>query len=331
MNSINKIAKELNISKSTVSKIINGKAREARISEALERKVLNYVASVNFKPNSLARSLATGKSLTIGLVVEDIGDSFFGPMALYIEELLKNKGYHVLYSSTLGNPKEASIIIQSMLDKKIEGLIIAPTFNLTAQLKQLQEHKFPLIIFDRNIEDNQHNYIGTNNYDASKSLCIHLKDNGYNHIGFITTDSEQSQMKDRKDAYLDFVKERELHENVLIIPFKNHKADAAQIIERWLLDHPTIDALYFSTNYLCITGLKVLRKAARKIDAYGIVCFDDHESFDIIAPSITCMKQPLELMAQGIVKNLLLQIKGKEALMEQIEIPSTLICRESSQ
>ncbi|MBE8712480.1 LacI family DNA-binding transcriptional regulator [Sphingobacterium hungaricum] len=330
MNSINQIAKELKVSKSTVSKIINGKAREARISEALEKRVLDYVEKVNFKPNSLARSLATGKSLTIGLIVEDIGDSFFGPMALYIEDQLKSQGYHVLYSSTLGNPIEAKVIMQSMIDKKIEGLIIAPTLDLSNQIKELQELKFPLIIFDRNIDDNQANFIGTTNYGSSKLLCEHLLKNQYKNTGFITIDSEQSQMKDRREAYVDFARENGMQENILSIPYETHKTDAIKSIEKWLLANPTVDSLYFSTNYLCISGLKVLRKNKLNIQNYGIVCFDDHESFDIIFPSITCMEQPLEAMSKEIVKYLLLQIKGKDILSDQIEIPATLIVRESS-
>ena len=82
--SIKEIAQELNVSKSTVSLVINHKAERARISKELESRVLAYIEKVGYKSNALAKSLATGRSNTIGLIVENIGDTFFGPFALYV-------------------------------------------------------------------------------------------------------------------------------------------------------------------------------------------------------------------------------------------------------
>ena len=75
--SISEIAKHLNVSKSTVSLVINGKAEQGRISQELAKRIMDYVNEIGYKPNALAKSLATGKTHTIGLIVENIGDSFF--------------------------------------------------------------------------------------------------------------------------------------------------------------------------------------------------------------------------------------------------------------
>lgn len=127
--SINEIAKHLQVSKSTVSLVINGKAEQGRISKALAKRILDYVEEIGYKPNALAQSLATGKSRTIGLIVENIGDSFFGPIALYIEENLRSFGYQVFYSSTFGETEIANEILNTMLEKKVEGIILSPTIE----------------------------------------------------------------------------------------------------------------------------------------------------------------------------------------------------------
>ncbi|WP_367210880.1 LacI family DNA-binding transcriptional regulator [Sphingobacterium sp. R2] len=90
--SIKEIAQELNVSKSTVSLVINHKAERARISKGLESRVLAYVEKVGYKPNALAKSLATGRSNTIGLIVENIGDSFLGHLLCMLRNYSEKKG-----------------------------------------------------------------------------------------------------------------------------------------------------------------------------------------------------------------------------------------------
>src|SRR5690606_34132444 len=101
--SIIDIARELNISPTTVSFILNDKAEEKRISKKLTKTVKDYVEKVGYKPSSIARSLRTGKTNTIGLMVENIANPFFGTVARKIEEAAYNHGYRILYCSTDNN------------------------------------------------------------------------------------------------------------------------------------------------------------------------------------------------------------------------------------
>src|SRR5689334_21841982 len=93
---ISDIAKELNVSITTVSFILNGKAREKRISDSLAEKVLKYVKKVDYSPNHLAKSLRTGKTNLIGLIVEDISNPFFANVARLIEENAYKKGFRII-------------------------------------------------------------------------------------------------------------------------------------------------------------------------------------------------------------------------------------------
>lgn len=325
--SIKEIAQELNVSKSTVSLVINHKAEQARISKELEKRVLDYVKKVGYKPNSLAKSLATGRSNTIGLIVENIGDSFFGPFALYVEELLRKKGYHVLYSSTLGDPQNAQDIIDFMLEKKVEGILLAPTVDLEEHQRKILEHKVPLVVFDRNSPEVATHYVHIDNGDSSLKACSHLKSIGCENFGLVTIDSDQPQMLARKNAYLQFCEETGMQARILHLPYHSLRQKGMTTLRNWVSKNTELDGLYFTTNYLCILGLKSLRTEEGKIFDFPLFSFDDHELFDILNPKISCIRQPLEPLAKTCVKVLLKEIDRGISIPREYVISTDLIKR----
>jgi len=325
--SIKEIAQELNVSKSTVSLVINHKAEQARISKDLERRVLDYVAKVGYKPNSLAKSLATGRSNTIGLIVENIGDSFFGPFALYVEELLRKKNYHVLYSSTLGDPQNAQDIIDFMLEKKVEGILLAPTVNLDEHQRKILENKVPLVVFDRNSPEVATHYVHIDNGDSSRKACSYLQSIGCENFGLITIDSDQPQMLARKDAYLEFCEETGMQARILQLPYRRLRQKGIAAVRSWVSKNMDLDGLFFTTNYLCILGLKSLRTEGGEQFSFPLFSFDDHELFDILNPKISCIQQPLEPLAKTCVKVLLREIDRGITSPKEYVISTNLIKR----
>ncbi|MGN0002441.1 MAG: LacI family DNA-binding transcriptional regulator [Sphingobacterium composti] len=327
--SINDIAKHLKVSKSTVSLVINGKAEQGRISQSLAKRILDYVEEIGYKPNALAKSLATGKSHTIGLIVENIGDSFFGPIALYIEEKLRQYGYHVFYSSTLGNQDNANEILNMMLEKKVEGIILSPTLGQKSPIEKILKKKLPLVLFDRRVEGVEANYVGTDNYVASKNAVQHLFDNGFSRIGFITIESSQPQMLDRLKGYEDVVSDNSVESIIIKLPYQSSIDEFTLKIQSMFKTYPNMDALYFSTNYLCVKTLKILQNI-NYTNKFGMVAFDDHDLFELYTPTITCVSQPLEELALKAVNSIISQLKENTGEVEEFIIPSKLIIRDST-
>ncbi len=327
--SISEIAKHLKVSKSTVSLVINGKAEEGRISKASAQRIRDYIEEIGYKPNALAKSLATGKSRTIGLIVENIGDSFFGPIALHIEEYLRKHEYQVLYSSTLGDNKLAAEIVQTMLDKQVEGIILAPTDALDTEVERIMKSKMPLVLFDRKMPNLQTNYVGTDNYEASREAVEHLLEQGYQNIGMVTIASQQPQMQDRLRAYQDVLAENRCKEQLLYTSFADKDEKPVKAISKWLKKNPQIDALFFSTNYVCVAGLKALRKLERQ-QQLGVIAFDDLELLELMRPQISCIRQPLEKIAKAVVQMLIEQLNDKDKAPTEKIIRSKIQIRESS-
>lgn len=330
--SINDIAKHLNVAKSTVSFIINGKAEAHRISKKQEQRVLEYIKEIGYKPNYMAKSLATGKTNSIGLIVENIGDSFFGPIALMIEERAKKSGYRIIYSSTRNNTNDALSVLQLFKDTHVDGFIIAPPVQMEEGISSVMNDNVPVVIFDRMLEGVETDYVGTNNREVAEEACAHLVDQKFKCIAFISLASPQRQMQERLEGYLHVMRKEQQAPVVLQLPYDVDREVYRSEIIHFLQSNSDVDAVFFATNYLCISGLEAVRELGKKIpDEIGIIAFDEHDLFRLFSPSITAIVQPLEQLSTAIVKILLDRIdKETTGHCQHITVPSTLVIRESS-
>jgi LacI family transcriptional regulator len=330
---IGDIARHLNISVTTVSFILNGKAREKRISDELAEKVLKYVKEVNYSPNQLAQSLRTGKTNLIGLIVENISNPFFANVARLIEENAYKKGFRIIYCSSENNTAKARELIKVFRERKIDAYIITPTSGTEDDVKALLQENLSVVLFDRYFPDLPTNYVVVDNFQSTYNAIIHLIEQGYQRIAFITLKSDQTQMNDRLGGYKKAMEENHLKSYTSKILFQENSHDYIQHITRFLQKEKTVDAVFFATNYLGISGLEAIKNLDKKIPAdIAVVSFDDHELFRLYSPSITAIAQPIEEISQQLIHILLKDIEtGKEDKeIKKIELSSNLLVRESS-
>jgi LacI family transcriptional regulator len=331
--SLNDIARKLNISKSTVSFIVNGKAKEMRISEELTQTVMKLVDELGFRPNHLAQSLATGKTNSIGLIVENISDPFFANIASLIEERAYNSGYKIIYSSTNGDPEKAISLMNLFAERKVDGFIISPPAGVEKEVQILIDDGTPVILFDRYLPDISTDYVGIDNEEITRKACTYLYKQGYKNIAFVTLESEQSQMKERQKGYEAVLEKYKLDPFILKIPYNYDDRESIRKISGLLKKTPQIDAICFATNYLGVNGLEAIRNLKLAIpENLGIVVFDDNELFRLYTPSITAIAQPMEEISVHLIDILLQKLsagKTKPALQNCI-IPAKLIIRNST-
>lgn len=331
--SIKDISKALGLSNTTISFILNGKAEEMRISAQVTERVLAYVKEVGYTPNYLARGLVTGKTNTIGFIVENIGNPFFSQIASLIEEQAYKSGYKIIYSSTNGQADKALELIRMFRDRGVDGYIICPTEGLEEEITQLKEENRPVVLFDRFLPAISSHYVGISNEQAMYEACKHLAEKNRNNIALITTDSKQTQMISRLAGYKRLIEERKLPEHILSIPYEDRKERLQADFENFIKKHPKLDGICFATNYLAVGGLEVMRKLGLKIPSeIAVIAFDDNEVLRLFQPGITAVEQPLEEMAKLIIDRLLVDLKLGKSSEKTIhkEIPSRLIVREST-
>jgi len=330
--SIVDIANKLNISKTTVSFILNGRAKEKRISEELVEKVLKFVEEVGYKPNSLAKSLRTGKSNIIGLMVENIADHFFSNIARYIEDRAYKNGYRIIYCSTDNDAAKTKELIAMFRDRHVDGYIIAPPPGIENEITALIKDELPVVLFDRYFPDVESSYVVIDNLEATYNATKYFIEQGYKNIAFITFESPQTQLQARMEGYKKALKEHKMEPHIKEVAFNE---DAQFIIEpiAKFIEDKNFDAVLFATNRIGVCGLKVLNEQGVKIPAdVAVISFDDYEVFELHSPSVTAIAQPIEEIADKLITILLTKLNTPAVSRknEQVTLKSKLKVRGSS-
>lgn len=330
--SIVDIANSLNISKTTVSFILNGRAREKRISEELVDRVLKYVKEVGYKPNSLAKSLRTGKSNIIGLLVEDISNTFFASIARQIEDRAYKNGYKIIYSSTDNDTQKTQELIAMFRDRHVDGYIIVPPPNIEEDISGLIRDGLPVVLFDRHLPNVETDYVLVDNLFSTYNATRYLIDKGYKNVAFISIDAEQSQMLDRLDGYKKAMNESKLNINTQELDFfQDKKLVTSQIVD-FLTEHPEIDAILFGNNRLATCGLKALRNLNKRVpEDIALISFDDYEVFELSNPPVTAIAQPIDNIADQVITILLNRLNNTpDNNKQRIILPTDLKVRKST-
>ncbi len=328
--SIKDIALEAGVSITTVSFILNGKAKEKAISDSVTKKVEKIISESGYKPNQLARSLRTGNSNIIGLIVEDISNPFFATIAKMIEYKAYKKGYKIIYSSTENEIDKAKDLIQMFKSRKVDAYIISPIKGIEQDIQTLLNENKPVILFDRDLEGIDADYVGVDHFNASADAAACLVANGRKNIAFVTTDLAIKQITDRLDGFKKTLEKHGIFNEKLIvkIPFNQEVQDSEAEMKR-LFANNQVDAVLFATNYLAISGLMVLRELNKKIDKnFEVIAYDDHIAFKLITPQISAVEQPLEEIADKIIDLALARLSAKEKrATQQVVFPAKLILR----
>lgn len=332
--SMNDIARELNISITTISFILNGKAKEMRISDKLTQRVLDYVKEKNYNPNTVGQSLRTGKSKIIGLIVEDIADVFFSSVARLIEEKAYKKGYKIIYCSTENNAKKTIELIKMLRGRNVDGYIITPPKGIENEISSLLNEDHPTVLFDRYLPSLKTNYVGIDNYNGAKTAIEHLTQQQYKHIAFVTLASGQTQMADRLKGYQAAIAEAGLAPHLLEVEFNAKPQKMVQQIVDYLSQNKNIDAILFATNYLALRGFEALKQKQLLIgEQIGVVAFDDHAFFKVFNPPISAVAQPMKELSEHLIETLFknLNAKADQGITPvEIVLKPELIIRQSS-
>lgn len=335
-HSIKDIAAVMQVSVTTVSFVLNGKAEEKKISKAVTKKILDYVKKINYTPNQTAQSLRTGKSKIIVFMVEDISNYFFAKLARIMEDIAYKKGYKVLFCSNENNDEKSIELINLFRDRQIDGYIIIPSYGIKPKINELMEEGIPVILFDRYFPELHTSFVVVNNKEASYKATNHLIENNFKHIGFVTINVDQTQMVDRLNGYKQAISEAGLKENIVKIPLQDvnlTNGSGEKSLQEFIDKTIPLDALYFATNYLALRGLKVLNKNFPDyVNNLGIITFDDLDFFEIHSPTITAVAQPYSEIARTLMDLMLSLLKkdAEKAPITQIILKTNLVVRDSS-
>lgn len=314
---LKEIGKQLNLSPGTISKALND---SHEIGEETKKMILAYTQQINYIPNFSAKSLKTGRSNTLAIIVPFISSSFFFDFYEDISLILAETNYKLILLQTFNDEKKEKEALELCVQSKIEGIIISPVKNDSSLplLKYIMDQICPVIIFDRISHQLETFKIGIQNnriiYQATAEM---IKGGRENIILLLCKDigGNTSRIKGYKDALFNFSIPFK-QENVVEISYSSPKDDIDAELESKigaLLNSATPpNALLSSTDTLSLKVLHILHKLEIRIpEDMNLIGFSNTPFANSLNPSLTTIAQPTRLMAEKSVELLLHMLKKR--------------------
>jgi LacI family transcriptional regulator len=327
--SLKDIAQKVGVSTALVSYVLNNK-RENRVSKELAQRIREVATQLNYRTNQVARSLKTNKTYTIGLIVADIANPFSSGLARIIEDEAEQHQYTVIFSSSDENERKCGKLIDTLLDRQVDGLIISPPAFSEHQVIYLQEQQVPFVLIDRYFPALKTNYVALDNYGAAFKGVEHLIQSGCRNIGMVTYDSELFHLQERKRGYTAALEKHHLPVASSLIKEVDIKADSESIntaIQTLLSGKEPVDALLFGANNIAVAGLKYISTLPVKVPGdLAIVSFDETEALEFFYAPFAYIKQPLPEMGR-LATRILLESIEKRSATTQINLEGELILK----
>ncbi|ANI89635.1 LacI family transcriptional regulator [Arachidicoccus ginsenosidimutans] len=328
--SIADIAAQLNVSKTVVSFILNNRAAEQRISDELVQRVQSFIKEVGYKPNPIAKSLRTGKTNIIALMVENIADPFFASVARLIENSAYKSGYKIIYCSTDNDTEKTKELLTMFRERSVDGYVIAPPEGIQEEIQSLVDEGTPVVFFDRHLPNVHTDVIEIDNQESTYKATNHLISKGYKNIAFITFSSKLTQMKSRLAGYKQAINAAGLNTYIKQIVFDQNEDNIVNPIIDFLKSNQNLDAVLFGALQAGTNGLKAIRHLEYKIpDDIAVISFDDCDVFNLYSPSITAISQPIDKIADSTINLLLKRLNASTQKQQKIVIKTNTVFRKS--
>jgi LacI family transcriptional regulator len=334
MDSINikKLAKELNLSTSTISRAFRD---NSEISEKTRNLILKKATELNYQPNHYASNLREQKSKTIAVIVPELANNYFSQAIKGIEKVARARGYHILIYVTDDDFKKEVNFIQHLHNGRADGIIMSVSgeANDHNYLNKFGSKRLPLVFFDRVYDDINTPRVITNDYDSSFEATEHLIEQGCKRIAYFVINKALSIGKTRMQGYLDALAKHKINfDERLVVDCSNSYEKNSQIIADALnLLKPdgifaSVERLAFATYYVC-QNLNINIPNDLKI-----ISFSSLEIAPLLNPSLTTITQPaLEIGTQAA--NLLFKIlskKEEDNINKELVLESKIIKRNST-
>ncbi|MBS1948990.1 MAG: substrate-binding domain-containing protein [Bacteroidetes bacterium] len=327
------IADYVGVSTALVSYVINNKEKEARVGVEIAKKIRKAAIKLNYQPNFIAKSLKSGRTNTIGLIVADISNPFFSNIARIIEDEARKLGYVVIFGSSDESAEKSQGLIDVFLNRQVDAFIIAPAEHTENQIKKLKS-RIPVVLIDRYFPSIETDCVRIDNFQAAYHAVAHLIKNGRKKIAMMAYDIDLQHIIERKNGYKEALKKNGIKFNpawLLEATFENIEKDVEKAMTNILSPRLKVDALFFATNTLAVAGLKIINQLGIKVpDDLAIVSFDESDAFDFFYSPLTYVSQSLSEIGRGAVKLATDRINNGEKKCTSIVVQPRLILRKSS-
>ncbi|MFO7683501.1 MAG: substrate-binding domain-containing protein [Chloroflexota bacterium] len=322
---IQDIALKANVSKSTVSRVLND---TTPVAPEKETAVLEAMAELNYQPNIFARGLAGGQSLTIGALTQNIGSPFYDTIMRGIIAGLEGSDYSPIFADGRWQLAAEQKALQTLLERRVDGLIIVGGTLSGETLAKLEEQA-PVVIVAREVAELQEYCLFTDNFQAAYEATRFLIEAGHRRIAHITGLEMHQDARRRRAGYTQALADAGIEFNQDLVVGGDFRRQSGILGVETLLTRGQTFSAIFAANDQMASGarLALFRRGIRVPDDISLIGFDDQPESAYMTPPLTTVRQPADELGEAAAAFMLHILKKKP--FTPPTFPTELIIRES--
>jgi LacI family transcriptional regulator len=323
---ISDIAREADFSASTVSRVLRG---TAKVTKAKREAVLSAVADLNYQPNVFARGLASGQSMTIGVLTQNFGSPFYDAILRGVVQGLYGSDYFPIFADGQWQPEIEQKALLAMMRRRIDGLIVIGGF-LSAEELNLFAEQIPLIVAARDVCEFEENCVGIDNVHGSYLATKHLIDLGHRNIALVGGRMDHQDARDRQEGYLKALEEAGIEaRQELIIEGTFRRQSGVLAVEMLLSNRNSFSAIFAANDQMAYgVRLGLYRRGLRVPEDVSLVGFDDEPAAAFMIPPLTTVRQPAVEMGLEAARIVLARLRDES--VSPAQLTAELVIREST-
>ena len=309
---ISDVARLAGVSTATVSHTINN---TRYVSEETKEKVYQAIAELGYTPDASARSFRTGKKRTIGFIVPDISNKFFGTMIEAVENYLSARGYHLIIANTKEDAARVETNIRLLSAGLVDGLLVASTMENFEQFDRLIPAGFPVVLVDRTFEAKKYSSLCVSNFQPIYRSVCRLAAKGAKRIGIVGGLPRLSSTKERISAYQQAVADCGLPQDEALIRYGDSMENSVQACLDALLAEKC-DAIVVCQGLMASeTVIYLHQKGIQLAKDIDLVSFVDYDSnfYELYSSRMDCIVQPVEELGTAAGEQILSRVENPEA------------------
>lgn len=325
------IAEKLNVSITTVSRVLNNKPD---VGEKTRKAVLEMAKNYDYSPNVMASSLRKSKSNVIGVILPRLEHYFFATILKGIVSYAQKDNFVVTVGESSHNSKKESELIGKLIGLNVSGIILSPCRNeiSISYLKALKQNNIPLVLVDRIPKNYQGHYVQLNDYHGAQLAVRHLIQQGYSRIAHIRGHSYSSIAEARYQGYCHELKSNRIdYDPSLVKTCEFVSAEEGYYFTKELMLSPNKpDAIFTVTDEVAMGVYDALKEMKLNIpNDVGVVGFSNSEVSNYICPRLTTIDQPGVLIGETAYEFLRSDFEDNSKIFQKI-FEAKLLIRESS-
>ncbi|SCG82358.1 LacI family transcriptional regulator [Proteiniborus sp. DW1] len=311
MSNIRKISELAGVSVATVSRVLN---HPETVSEETRDRIIKIMEEINYVPNSIARSLSTNRTSTIGLIIPNILNPLYPSIAKGVEDIFFKKGYNILLSNTENDAKREKDSIEMLLSKKVDGLIICSSTLKRTELDIILKQKVPLVLVGDYIEDSDISIVYTDYKLGGYLATNHLIKTGCKIIAHIRGPMNNKSSMQKLEGYKNALLEAGIEYDEEYIIEGNDQIDGGQLaIKKMIKKKGKPDGIFVANDLMALGAIEAIKVLGYKVpEDIAIVGFDDIDVASLIEPKLTTIIHPVYRMGLTSARLLLDLITNEE-------------------